>query len=96
MCAQRGGVVVTADRTGEVHRGQPSGAVMTWTFLPWLACFLTTNRSTPSVGAAVRHRSVSIRVPSMEMWLCPAIFAASSADSSAGAWAARTVNPSSR
>src|SRR3981189_1689666 len=28
------------------------------------------------VGPGVRTRSVSIRVPSMEVWLCPAIFAA--------------------
>jgi hypothetical protein len=44
-------------------------------------------------GPWVRTRSVSIGVPSMEMWLCPAIFAASNAASSVGARGAMTMSP---
>ena len=58
-------------RTCEVQSGQPSGAVMTWMLPPWLACLPDHHRSTPVVGPGVRHRSVSIRVPSMVTWLVP-------------------------
>lgn len=85
-----------AARTSEVHKGQPSGVVMTWMFPPWLACLPDHHRSIPSVGPEVRHRSVSIRVPSMPTWLYPAIFAAGNAGSRAGACAAggRLPHPS--
>jgi len=39
--------------------------VITWMFPPWLSCFPDHNKSTPGVGPGVRHRSVSIKVPSM-------------------------------
>ena len=41
---------------------------MTWTFPPWLSCLPDHQRSTPGVGPGVRHRSVSISVPSMLTW----------------------------
>ena len=68
MGAQRGGVVLAAGAYPEVHNGQPSGAVMTWMFPPWLSCLPDHHRSTPGVGPGVRHRSVSISVPSMLTW----------------------------
>ena len=65
MCSRRAVVSCSRPgRTGEVHNGQPSGAVMTWMFPPWLACLADHHRSTPGVGPGVRHRSVSITVRS--------------------------------
>jgi hypothetical protein len=55
-------------RTGEVHSGQPSGAVITWTFPPWLSCLPGHHKPAPGVGPGVRHRPVSISVPSMLTW----------------------------
>src|SRR6266480_5890791 len=37
-------------RTGEVHSGQPSGAVITWMFPPWLSCLPDHHKSTPGGG----------------------------------------------
>lgn len=52
-------------RTWEVQSGQPSGAVTTWIFPPWLAYLPDHHRSTTAVRPGVRQRSVSISVPSM-------------------------------
>lgn len=42
--------------------GHPSGAVLFYTFPPWLSCLPDCHRSTPGVGPVARRRSVSISV----------------------------------
>ena len=79
-CAQGGGVVLAsgADVGGPQRPAVGCGDDL---HVPAVVGVMPDHhRSTPAVGPRPRQRSVSISVPSTLIWLCPAIFAASSAE----------------